>query len=350
MRFENAKVLITGCGGMLGNAIYPYFLDSCGEVYASDKVISELWLHDLDVRNYDKVKEVFESFQPDLVLHLAAETDLEFCETNPQTAEDTNSLATKYIAELSRQNDCTLVYISTAGVFDGVKEGFYTEADQPKPLMVYGQTKYDGELHVREICKKYYILRAGWMVGGGVAKDHKFTQKILEQILDNKKILNVVNDKWGTPTYTHDFAMNLFKLLDTEQYGTYHMVCEGSGTRYDVAEEILKICGRDDIEMKAVDSDFFKEEYFAPRPRSEMMKNVKLEALGVNLMRPWQEALSEYIQREFSHAIKNKEMLLQFDMDDYSREEHRLRRFDRRMHKMDQYVDEQRKGNDRRTA
>lgn len=300
---KGTKVLITGCGGMLGNAIYPYFRERFSDVLATDKDVNEDWLEYLDVREHDKLQQVFEDFKPELVLHLAAETDLEFCETNPEIAEATNSVATRKIAELSNDSNATLVYISTAGVFDGEKEGNYTEADEAKPIMVYGQTKFDGEEHVRAIASKYYILRAGWMVGGGNKKDHKFVMKILEQVIDGKETLHVVTDKWGTPTYTHDFALNLFELLDSLQYGTYHMVCEGSGTRYDVAQEILSICGRTDIEMVAVDSDFFKEEYFAPRPRSEMMINENLRKLGMNHMRSWKVALREYINLEFKHAI-----------------------------------------------
>lgn len=300
---KSTKVLITGCGGMLGNAIYPYFRERFSDVLATDKDTNEDWLEYLDVREHDKLQQVFEDFKPEFVLHLAAETDLEFCETNPDIAEATNSIATKKIAELSNDSDATLVYISTAGVFDGEKDGDYTEADEARPIMVYGQTKFDGEEHVRAIASKYYILRAGWMVGGGNNKDHKFVMKILEQVIEGKKTLYVVTDKWGTPTYTHDFALNLFELLDRKEYGTYHMVCEGSGTRYDVAQEILNICGRTDIKMIAVDSDFFKEEYFAPRPRSEMMINENLEKLGLNKMRPWEVALNEYINLEFPHAI-----------------------------------------------
>lgn len=299
---KEANVLITGCGGMLGNAVYPYFVKRFSNVLATDKDVNEDWLEYLDVREHDKLQLVFASFQPTIVLHLAAETDLEFCETFPDIAEATNATATRKIAELANDYDATLVYISTAGVFDGKKEGYYTEADTARPIMVYGQEKFNGEDYVRAIANKYYILRAGWMVGGG-QKDHKFVMKILEQILADQQTLHVVTDKWGTPTYTHDFALNLFELLASEQYGTYHMVCEGSGTRFDVAAEILKICGRTDIEMIPVSSDFFKDEYFAPRPRSEMMINENLSKIGLNYMRPWEEALDEYIHLEFPYAI-----------------------------------------------
>ncbi|MCB1870671.1 MAG: sugar nucleotide-binding protein [Gammaproteobacteria bacterium] len=297
------RVLITGCGGMLGNAVYPYFLKQCKEVLATDKEISDPWLSPLDVRDEREVKKTFDRFNPDLVLHLAAETDLEFCETYPDVAEATNSRSTRYIAELANKKGATLVYISTAGVFGGTKEESYTEEDEATPIMVYGQTKFDGENHVREVIGKHYILRAGWMVGGGLAKDHKFVSKILEQIAEGRVTIHAVDDRWGTPTYTHDFANNMFRLLGTEQYGTYHMVCEGSGTRYDVAKEIAATCGREDIEVKPVGSEHFAVEYFAPRPRSEMMINANLEALGINLMRPWQAALREYIYSEYSHLL-----------------------------------------------
>lgn len=300
-----ARVLITGCGGMLGNAVYPYFVKRSAHIVATDKVVSEPWLSPLDVRDQAALRAVFDQIKPELVLHLAAETDLEFCETHPDVAADTNARGTRYVAELAEAHGATLVYISTAGIFDGVKEGFYTEDDTPNPIMVYGQTKYDGENHVREICSKYYVLRAGWMVGGGVAKDHKFVQKILEQVVAGKQAIHAVTDRWGTPTYTHDFALNMFRLLDSHVYGTYHMVCEGYGTRFDVAREILRIAGRDDeIGLVPVGSEFFQEEYFAPRPRSEMMTNANLRRLEINLMRPWRIALREYMIREFPHAMK----------------------------------------------
>lgn len=298
-----SRVLITGCGGMLGSAIYPYFRDYFETVLATDKDVCDPWLQPLDVRDAEGTKSIFASFKPDLVLHLAAETDLEYCETHQDVAYSTNTTATRELAELCEQSGTTLVYISTAGTFDGEKKTPYTEDDEPKPIMVYGQSKFDGENHVREICSRYYIVRAGWMVGGGEDKDHKFVSKIIDQIVANQAVIYAVSDKWGTPTYTHDFALNLFKLLESEQYGTYHMVCEGDGTRYDVAREILDICGRDDITLKAVNSEFFDDTYFVPRPRSEIMVNANLAKLGINLMRPWKLALRDYLVRGFPHLI-----------------------------------------------
>lgn len=298
------NVLITGCGGMLGSAIYPYFLSSYTTVVASDKVVSEPWLQSLDVRDEDAFIKCFNSVNPDLVLHLAAETDLEFCENHPDIAKATNADATRHIAETCSKHGKTLVYISTAGVFDGNKKDLYIETDEAHPLMVYGHTKLAGEQHVKTLCEKYFIVRAGWMVGGGLKKDHKFVSLILNQLIAGEKTIHAVNDKWGTPTYTHDFAINLFRLINTKSYGLYHMVCEGVATRYDVAAQILKILGQNDIDLIPVSSDYFSDRYFAPRPNSEMMRNANLSNIGINLMRPWQVALQEYIFREYPHLIE----------------------------------------------
>ncbi len=303
MRLENERVLITGAGGMLGNAIYPYFSSRFATVTATDKDVNERWLSKLDVRDTADLRRHVAELRPTIVLHLAACTDLEFCEVHPQVARDTNASATREVAIACEEIGATLVYISTAGVFDGTKQGFYTEADAPNPIMVYGQTKYDGEREAAAHCSRHFIVRAGWMVGGGAAKDHKFVHHILGQIVSGSKRLHAVNDRFGTPTYTHDFALNLFRLLDSHRYGTYHMVCEGSGSRYDVARHILDISGRADIELVSVDSSYFEKNYFAPRPVSEMMLNANLSALGINLMRPWRDALRDYIVREFPLAL-----------------------------------------------
>src|SRR5579863_2128340 len=291
---------------MLGNAIYPYFASRCANVYASDIEIEphEHWLRYLDARDMDMMRRAFDAFQPDLVLHLAALVDVEKCELDPIEAKRSNETTAEIAAKLCNERGVTLVYISTGGVFDGTKEGFYTEDDEPNPIMIYGSTKLDGEHRVRETHRKHYIIRPGWMVGGGRHIDHKFVWLILKQIASKQPVVYAVNDKWGTPTYTHDFAMNLFRLLDTEQYGTYHMVCKDWGTRYDVACEIVKAIGNTEVKVVPVASDHFSKEFFVPRPRSEMLQNRNLERLQINLMRPWRIAVRDYIAREYPDFIE----------------------------------------------
>jgi len=305
LEMKSEKVLITGCGGMLGSAVYPYFVKRYESVLATDKDVNEEWLVHLDVRDSEKLEQVFSEHHPGLVVHLAAETDLEYCETHADIAEETNAVATRHIAQLCEKYQATLAYVSTAGVFDGEKTERYIESDPPNPLMVYGRTKLQGEQYATDDCSRTFIVRAGWMMGGGREKEKKFIFKILEQLGNGRREVFAVNDRWGTPTYTYDFADNFFKLLQTKKYGLYHMACGGTGTRHDVAHEILTICNRQEIKLTAVDSEFFKEEYFVPRPRSEMMHNHNLELMGLNHMRSWKEALREYIENDFPDYIKS---------------------------------------------
>ncbi|MCB1028828.1 MAG: sugar nucleotide-binding protein, partial [Microthrixaceae bacterium] len=201
------------------------------------------------------------------------------------------------------RREIPIVYISTAGVFDGTKTGPYTEFDAPNPINTYGDSKWRGEHEIRQFAPQHYIVRAGWMVGGGAAKDHKFVSRILGQLREGRTTLHAVGDKLGTPTYTTDFAACLLNLIDSEVYGLYHMACEGEGTRYDVAAEILSICGRDDVDLVEVTSDFFAEEFPSARPYSEIMRNQALDLQDMNLMRPWREALRHYLQHEFADLI-----------------------------------------------
>jgi dTDP-4-dehydrorhamnose reductase len=298
---------------MLGSSLVPALVGAGHEVTVTDIDLSnpQPWgsdmptIGDLDVRERDEVAAAMDQVRPELVVHLAAETSLEWSDANVDATYLTNTTATKYVALQARKHDAAMVYISTAGVFDGTKPSeVYTEYDQPNPLNVYGATKYYGELMVKEFTEKHYIIRAGWMVGGGRSKDHKFVSRILSQIRDGKKTLHAVGDKLGTPTYTPDFARTFLGLIDSELYGLYHMACEGRGSRYDVAARILEVLGlTDEIELVEVTSDFFAEEFSSVRPYSEIMRNMNLDLQGMNLMRPWQVALEEYLHNEFADLM-----------------------------------------------
>jgi dTDP-4-dehydrorhamnose reductase len=302
------RVLITGCGGMLGNAIYPYFRERFPNVLATDRQVEpdeRDWLKYLDCQDEGAMAKTFDEFKPDLVLHLAALTDVEICEEHPEEARIENTIMPQTAADLARKHDATLVYVSTGGIFDGLKGDFYTEQDEPHPINMHGVTKLGGEHEVRAIHPKHFILRPGWMIGGGPKNEHKFVWYICGQLAGRARVLHGVTDKVGTPTYTHDFAMNLFSLLDTDAYGTYHMVCRGHGTRYDVAKEIVKICGlEDEVEVKAVDSSFFETQFWGKRPDCEMLACKGLESLGIYKMRDWRVALAEYLNKEYSGLIK----------------------------------------------
>jgi dTDP-4-dehydrorhamnose reductase len=294
----NKKILITGCGGMLGSAVYAQAVAKYGEenVVATDIDLNEPWLSHLDVRDIQEVEKVFAEVQPDTVIHLAALTDLEYCERETHDSWATNALGTENVALLSDKHGALMVYISTAGIFGGEQDE-YTDFDTPNPLSHYAKSKYHGERFVEKFLSKYYIFRAGWMMGGGTTKDKKFINKIYKQIKNGATELYVVDDKLGTPTYTVDFANSLLKVIDTGYYGLYNQVCEGSCSRFDVAKEFVKNLGLEDtVTVTQVSSDYFKEEYSAPRPASEKLLNTKLNRRGINSMRHWEVCLGEYAE------------------------------------------------------
>ena len=291
-----ARVLITGCGGMLGEAMYRTLCDSYQHVYATDIDLNDSWLTWLDVRDMHDCERAFAEVRPTIVFHLAALTDLEYCETHPEDCWKTNALGAENVALLARRSDATMVYISTAGIYGGEKEEFH-DFDVPNPLNHSGRSKYHGERCVEMRVPKYVSLRAGWMMGGGPRKDKKFINKIFRQIKGGARELCVVDDKFGTPTYTVDFARSAAFLLTTGYYGVYNHVCEGGGSRYDVAVEFVRLLGlADRVRVTKVPSGHFKETYFAPRPASERLVNLKLSSRGLNRMRDWRACLREYAE------------------------------------------------------
>ena len=292
------KIYIAGCGGMLGEAFYRVF----GEDYdlkCTDIDVSEKWLSSLDFRDYDRYKKDVQEFQPDYLIHLGAHTDLEYCEINQKDAYITNTLAVENAVYIANELDIPIVYISTAGIFDG-RQDTYDDWDQPNPLGHYARSKYAGEIFVEKKCYRHLICRAGWMMGGGPLKDKKFIQKIMAQIKSGKKELFVVNDKLGTPTYTHDFAQNVKLLIEKKFWGLYNMVCSGITGRYEVTLELIKVLGKEDeIKIVPVQSDYWEKEYFAQRPDSERLMNRKLDLRGLNIMRDWRVCLEEYIKNYY---------------------------------------------------
>lgn len=281
---------------MLGEAVYEHFAPKA-TVEASDIDTNTPWLQYGDVRDFGAIEKSIQVFKPQIIINLAALTDLELCEREIENAWATNALGAENLGLIAERMDATHVYISTAGIFGGEKE-FYTDYDAPNPLSYYAKSKYYGENYVRNSVKKHFVLRAGWMMGGGPNKDKKFINKLFKQIKAGKKTLHVVDDKLGTPTYTLDFARGIHRLIESEMYGLYNQVCKGSASRYDVAVELMRLLRLDNqVKVEKVASDHFAQEYFAPRPASEKLITHKLDARGLNVMRDWKVCLSEYAER-----------------------------------------------------
>ena len=278
---------------MLGEAFHKQFADT--DLKCTDIDVNEAWLSYLDFRDLESYRRDVRQFAPDLLFHLGAHTGLEFCELNTEDAYATNAMAVENAVYIANELDIPMLYISTAGIFDGAK-AVYDDWDVPNPLGHYARSKYAGERFVIEHARRYLICRAGWMMGGGPSKDKKFVQKMMAQLKAGSTELNVVNDKLGTPTYTHDFANNVKHLLEKEYWGLYNMVCEGLTSRLEVAHEMVRLLGLDDrVKINEVDSSFFAKEYFAARPDSERLITRKLQIRGANKMRDWRIGLTEYL-------------------------------------------------------
>ena len=296
------KIYIAGCGGMLGEAFYKVF-GAEYELRCTDIDVNESWLSYLDFRDYDAYLKDVSEFEPDYLFHLGAYTDLEYCETHQDDTYITNTMSVENGVYIANKLDIPILYISTAGIFDGTKDTF-DDWDKPNPLGHYARSKYAGEVFVENNCRKHLICRAGWMMGAGPKKDKKFVQKIMSQIKSGKDELFIVNDKLGTPTYTHDFALNVKALLEREYWGLYNMVCDGVTGRFEVALELIDILGlKDKIKVTPVESSFFEKEYFAERPPSERLVDKKLDIRGLNTMRDWRICLKEYLDNYYKDYL-----------------------------------------------
>jgi dTDP-4-dehydrorhamnose reductase len=292
------RIYIAGCGGMLGDAFYKVFgVDY--ELKCTDIDVNSPWLSYLDFRDFDAYRRDVIEYKPDYLFHLGAYTDLEYCELHDEDTYTTNTLAVENASYISNELNIPLLYISTAGIFDGGKD-VYDEWDMPNPLGHYARSKYAGEVFVKGNVQRHLICRAGWMMGGGPSKDKKFIQKVMKQLKAGQKELFVVNDKSGTPTYTHDFARNVKLLLSLEYWGLYNMVCGGVTSRLEVAQELVRLLEmQDKVKITEVSSDYFKREYFAERPPSERLINQKLNLRGLNVMRHWKDGLRDYLDAEY---------------------------------------------------
>ena len=275
-------MLVTGANGMVGSYVQ--------EVFSDEKLLLTD-IDTLDIRKFEQVDGFFKKHKPEKVLHLAAETNVDQCEKELDANYLTNALGTMNIALACKKHGALLVYISTGAVFHEEKETAYTEFDEPNPLNEYAKAKYEGEKFVRDLLTDYFIVRAGWMIGGGV-KDKKFVAKIAE-LCKTRPEIKAVDDKFGTITYAKHLLMQIKALLGTEYYGVYHAVSEGICTRFEIAQEIAKYF-KSKVKVTPVDSSVFPLP--APRGRSEAMSSYKLRLLGLHIMPEWRKALAEYLK------------------------------------------------------
>ena len=245
---------------------------------------------EVDITDFAAVKTVIEKNKPDVVMNLVALVGIDQCEHEPERAFAVNVTAVSNIARICEQHGMTLVQPSTHAVFDGTKNGPYTEDDLPNPASVYSTSKYVAEFFAKNICTKHYIPRFPTLFGARRNQSQGFVEKMIDRILAGQE-LRVADDKIDTPTYTKDVAETIISLLEREKpYGIYHVANSGVVSYYDFIARLIEILKADVKLTRAKDKDFPALAY---KPLNTALKSIKLEPL-----RSWQDALSDYITEE----------------------------------------------------
>jgi dTDP-4-dehydrorhamnose reductase len=274
-------VFVTGAAGMLGRAVMPALAAAGHEALGGD-------LPELDVTDFARVRGAVAGFHPDWIVHLAAFTKVDECETRRDEAFLVNGLGARNVALAAAAAGAALLAMSTDYVFDGTATSPYREYDAPGPRSVYGASKWAGEQGVREVHPRHVIVRTSWLFGPGGAN---FVDTILAKARAGER-LRVVDDQRGSPTFAHDLAQGLLRLMEAAQYGTYHCTNSGDCTWYELAERALAGAGLR-VPLERTDTASFPRP--APRPAYSVLANAYFERVTGWRMPPWPDAVGRHL-------------------------------------------------------
>lgn len=284
------KVLLIGANGQLGQDILktfkePYF-------------VIPSFREDLDITDFKKVKRTLKKIKPNLIINTAAYHKVDEIENNHQKAFQINAIAQQNISKAASEIDSTVVFISTDYVFgrDSKRKSPYHETDLPGPVNTYGLTKLAGEEMTKIYAKKYFVVRTSGLYGTSQSsqKGDNFIER-MRKLSSQKNEIKVVNDQFLSPTYTLNLAQNLYSLLKTDKYNTYHMVSEGSCSWWQFTNEIFRFL-KLNTKVTPVSSSFFETE--ARRPSYSVLRNANLNKNGLNIMNHWKINLRAYLEKE----------------------------------------------------
>jgi dTDP-4-dehydrorhamnose reductase len=279
------KILITGYKGMLGSDLIKVLkIENQHELILTD-------VDELDITNFEDVISFLRKEKPELIINVAAYTDVDGCETQRDLAYDVNAVGPKNLAMASKDIGAKLLHISTDYVFSGNNSNPYNENAETGPNSYYGETKLQAENFIQENMNDYFIIRTAWLYG---INGKNFVKTMLELARNHDKI-TVVNDQHGSPTFTKDLALAICELIKTDKYGIYHVTNSGTSTWYEFAKDIFKIANID-IKVKPVTT----EEYPTPakRPKYSVLSNKKWKNSGLKPLRNYKDALNEYMKLE----------------------------------------------------
>ena len=276
------KVLVTGVKGQLG-------YDVVNELKKRNIEAVGVDIDEMDITDASSVDKVIKEASPDAVIHCAAYTAVDAAEDNVDICRKVNKDGTQNIANVCKELDIKRIYLSTDYVFDGEGTRPWEPDDKPDPLNVYGLTKYEGEVAVTSTLSKYFIVRIARVFG---VNGKNFIKTMLN-LAKTHDSLTVVNDQFGSPTYTYDLARLLVDMVLTDKYGIYHATNEGIITWYDFACEIFKTAGLN-VKVSPVPASEYPAK--AKRPSNSRMSKQKLVDNGFELLPTWQDALERYIK------------------------------------------------------
>ena len=276
------KIFLTGAEGQLGRELQKRLTGT--DFMATD-------LPEMDITDVETVSAMIGDYKPDVVIHCAAYTQVDAAEEKMDLAWRINVIGAQNVAMACRSVNASMVYISTDYVFDGKLGRFYTEFDAVNPLGVYGKSKYAGEVLARQANERLYVLRTAWLYGEGP----NFVRTMLK-LGQERDELQVVNDQYGCPTSTVDLAEAVLRIIGTGRYGTYHVVGSGVTTWHGFARKVFELSGNTRVRVMPVTTEQFVRPALRPAYSPLDTRLLRL-ALGWS-PRPWEEALTEYLQCE----------------------------------------------------
>lgn len=283
MLSDPLTVMITGAGGLLGRTMNARLSRSDWRVVALPRT-------ELDITNEDDVRRAVEVFRPDVVINCGATADVDRCETDRNWAFAVNASGPRFLARACREFGADIVHVSTDYVFDGSKEGFYTQEDEPKPISVYGASKLAGEFAVREEAERFYLVRTSWLFGVG---GKNFGSRIIEYARRGANLKGVI-DQTSIPTYAPDLAGRIEEIIRLRAHGLYQVTSSGPTTWFDFAKRALELAGLVDVRIEPVNREDLNQR--APRPRNTAMRCLVSEKLGLEPLRHWSDALEDFVR------------------------------------------------------
>ena len=282
------KIAIVGAGGLVGSHLARYF--------ATEHQVLALTRHDLDITDHTAIKRWMRREQPEVIINCSV-LNVDECERDPAQAKAINVSGPRALAEAATEIEAEIIHFSTNYVFDGHRIGTpYTIEDETHPVNVYGQTKLDGEMAVREACPRNFILRTAWVFGHG---KENFLSTVHRHLLAGER-LRAITDIWSSTTFAADLAARTSEILARRHYAVYHIVNAGSCSYHEFALEAARLAGVSETEterlIEVVNEADLKR--IAARPRYTALRCLVSEQLGLPPMRDWRAALADYIRAD----------------------------------------------------